>query len=96
MGAVIDVMSRKAGKEGRYVHFAMTSADAVETAKAIQASKALDLLIKSIADTRDACLNAAIKWRDLPFDDKDSRAAGDTSIFRAAFRVLRLLPAEKH
>lgn len=66
MGAVIDVMSRKAGKEGRYVHFAMTSADAVETAKAIQTSKALDLLIKSIADTRDACLNAAIKWRDLP------------------------------
>ena len=66
MGAVIDVLSRKAGKEGRYVHFAMTSADAVETAKAIQTTKALDLLIKSIADTRDACFNAAIKWRDVP------------------------------
>jgi adenylosuccinate lyase len=44
----------------------MTSADAVETAKAIQTSKALDLLIKSTAGTRDACFNAAIKWRDVP------------------------------
>ncbi len=65
MGAVINVMSSKAGKEGRYVHFAMTSADAIETAKAMQASRALALLIKSISDTRDSCLNAATKWRDV-------------------------------
>ena len=66
MGAIINVMTGKAGNEGRYVHFAMTSADAIETAKAIQTSKALDLLIKSISDTRDACFKAAISWRDIP------------------------------
>lgn len=66
MGAVISVLSQKAGKDGRYVHFAMTSADAIETAKAIQTSKALNLLISSVSETRDACLNAALKWKDVP------------------------------
>ncbi|MDE1834815.1 MAG: hypothetical protein KGH64_05775, partial [Candidatus Micrarchaeota archaeon] len=63
IGAVINVMSRAAGKEGKYVHFAMTSADAVETAKAIQYAKATDMLIKSASETRDACLQAALKWK---------------------------------
>lgn len=66
MGAVINVMSSKAGEDGRYVHFAMTSADAIETAKAMMAKKAIDLLIKSASDTRDACLNAALEWKDTP------------------------------
>ena len=66
MGAIIDVLSSKAGEDGRYVHFAMTSADAIETAKAIQTSKAIDLLVKSISQTRDACLAAATKWRNVP------------------------------
>lgn len=66
MGAIINVMSERAGKEGRYVHFAMTSADAVETAKAIQTSKAIDILIASASATRDACLNAALEWKNTP------------------------------
>ncbi len=66
MGAVIDVMSRKAGDSGKYVHFAMTSADAVETAKAMQVGRAIAMLIKSASDTRDACLTAAMGWKNIP------------------------------
>ena len=66
MGAVIDVLTRKAGKAGRHVHFAMTSADAIETAKAMQTARALDLLLKSASKTRDACLSAASEWKDIP------------------------------
>ena len=65
MGAIIRVMAEKAGADGRYVHFAMTSADAVETAKAMQASRAMGLLIKSASGARDACLKAALEWKDL-------------------------------
>lgn len=64
MGAVINVMSHAAGEDGRYVHFAMTSADAVETAKAMQITKAIDLLVKSASETRDICLNVALQWKD--------------------------------
>ncbi|MCL4364881.1 MAG: lyase family protein [Candidatus Marsarchaeota archaeon] len=66
MGAVIRVMSGKAGDDGRYVHFAMTSADAVETAKALQAAKAIAMLIKTASEARDACLRAALEWKDVP------------------------------
>ncbi len=66
LAAVIGVMADKAGKDGRYVHFGMTSADAVETAKALQMLKAIDILIKTAADTRDACLRAALSWKDIP------------------------------
>ncbi len=66
MGAVISVMSKEAGSAGKYVHFGMTSADAVETAKAIQTAKAMDILIKSASETRDACLNAAMEWKNTP------------------------------
>ena len=66
MGAVISVAAKKAGDAGRYVHFAMTSADAVETAKAMQTKKALDQLIETALLTRDACLKAAYAWRSIP------------------------------
>ncbi len=66
MGAVISVAAKKAGSSGRYVHFAMTSADAIETAKAIQTRKALDLLIKSASYARDACLKVASEWKSIP------------------------------
>lgn len=66
MGAVIGAMSSKAGDDGRYVHFAMTSADAVETAKAMQEARAIRMLIKSASGARDACLNAALEWRSIP------------------------------
>ena len=66
MGAVISVAARKAGPAGRYVHFAMTSADAIETAKAMQTKRAIDLLIKTASQTRDSCLKAASKWKSIP------------------------------
>ena len=66
LAAVINVMAASAGKDGRYVHFGMTSADAVETAKAIQIRKAMDILIKSAACTMDACFKAALSWKDIP------------------------------
>lgn len=66
MAAVINTMSEKAGDEGKYVHFAMTSADAVETAKAMQISKAFDILIDSASQTRDVCFEAALNWKAMP------------------------------
>lgn len=65
MAALISVMAAKAGKDGRYVHFGMTSADAVETAKAMQISEALSMLIESAAAARDAALRRAKDWRDI-------------------------------
>ncbi len=66
MGAIISVAAKKAGKDGRYVHFAMTSADAIETAKAMQTGRALDMLIKTASRTRDACLKVASEWKGIP------------------------------
>jgi len=66
MGAIISVMSKEAGDSAKYVHFAMTSADAVETAKAMQIGSALGLLIKSVSQTRDECLKRALEWKDTP------------------------------
>ncbi len=64
-GAVIKVLAKKAGKYGRYVHFTMTSADAVETAKALQIKKGLCILIESVEAARDACLSAALEWKGI-------------------------------
>ncbi len=66
LAAVISVMAAKAGRDGRYVHFGMTSADAVETAKAVQVLKAMDILIKTAAEARDACFKAALSWKGIP------------------------------
>ncbi len=66
MGALISLAAKKAGPAGRYVHFAMTSADAIETAKAMQTKRALDLLIKTASQARDACLKAAFEWKSIP------------------------------
>lgn len=64
MGAVIRELSEKAGKSGRYVHYTMTSADAVETGKALQLRKGLEMLIGTVEGLRDTCLDAAEEWRD--------------------------------
>jgi adenylosuccinate lyase len=66
MAAIIAAMSEKAGPSGKYIHFAMTSADAVETAKAIQIKNALSMLIKSASALRDTCIRAAVRWKDIP------------------------------
>lgn len=66
MGAIIGVMSKEAGDSGRYVHFAMTSADATETAKAMQVSRALRILMQSASEARDSCLKASLEWKEIP------------------------------
>ncbi len=65
MGAVIAEMSRRAGKDGKYIHFAMTSADAVETARAMQLSAALEALAATVAGTRDTLLKVAVRWKGI-------------------------------
>ncbi|MCL4553044.1 MAG: lyase family protein [Candidatus Marsarchaeota archaeon] len=66
MGAVIKELAAKAGKSGRYVHYAMTSADAVETGKALQLRDGLKALIETVEAVRDASITAAKEWRDIP------------------------------
>ena len=66
MGAVIKEFAKSAGKSGRYVHYTLTSADAVETAKAVQLKKGLEKLIDTVARLRDTNLTAAKEWKDVP------------------------------
>lgn len=66
LGAIIKVLAKESGKSGRYVHYTLTSADAVETGKALQLKEGLGILIKTVKNTRDSCLAAAEEWRDVP------------------------------
>lgn len=66
MGAVIKELAKQSGKSGAFVHYTMTSADAIETAKALQIKRGLEILIKSVESARDACLSVASEWKDIP------------------------------
>ncbi|MDE1822838.1 MAG: hypothetical protein KGI00_04045 [Candidatus Micrarchaeota archaeon] len=64
MAAIIRVLAGKSGSSGKYVHYTMTSADATETAKALQLKKGLSILIGTAEGLRDSCINAALEWKD--------------------------------
>jgi adenylosuccinate lyase len=66
MGAVIKELAKKAGTSGRYVHYTLTSADAVESGKAMQLKRGIELLLCTVERLRDASLTAAEEWRDIP------------------------------
>ncbi len=66
MGAVIRELAKKSGSSGKYVHYTMTSADAVESGKAVQLKKGLESLIITVEKLRDTCFTLANEWKDMP------------------------------
>lgn len=48
--AFLTEVQRKIGKDGRFLHYGMTSSDALDTALAVQLTQASDLIIKDLAE----------------------------------------------
>lgn len=61
--AIIKALSSSSGSSGRYVHYTMTSADAVETAKALQMRRGLEILVETAEELRDSCITASLRWK---------------------------------
>ncbi len=61
--AIIKELSKQAGKSGAYVHYSLTSADVIETAKAVQMRKGLAILLETTESLRDSCLAVSVEWK---------------------------------
>ncbi|MDE1851842.1 MAG: hypothetical protein KGH69_04110 [Candidatus Micrarchaeota archaeon] len=65
MAAIVRALSAKSGSAGRHVHYTMTSADATETAKALQLKRGLSILIETAETLRDSCISASLRWKGI-------------------------------
>ena len=63
---VIASVEKFAGKHAPFVHFGATTQDIMDTGTVLQIRGGLNLVVKSLASLRAACLAHAKRWRDLP------------------------------
>src|SRR5213076_190233 len=61
--AFTEAVAEKVGPSARWVHFGMTSSDAIDTAQALQMREACDLILKDLDALGDAIRERAIEHR---------------------------------
>jgi adenylosuccinate lyase len=67
VAAFVDVVQDRVGQpEGAWVHYGLTSSDVVDTALALQLSRAADLLIEAAVELDAAITTQAHEYRDTP------------------------------
>ncbi len=59
--AFVSNMAENVGEEGRYLHYGMTSSDALDTALSVQVKKAVPVLMKALTQLLDALKEQSIK-----------------------------------
>ena len=64
VAAFVDVVAASIGEEGRWIHFGLTSSDVLDTALAIQLTKAGEILVDGAKAYRDALIERAFEYRD--------------------------------
>jgi adenylosuccinate lyase len=67
VAAFVDVVQERVGQpEGAWVHYGLTSSDVVDTALALQLTRAADLLIDAAIELEAAITRQALEYRDTP------------------------------
>ena len=67
VAAFVDVVQERVGPPaGAWVHYGLTSSDVVDTALALQMTRAVDLLASAAAQLEDAIAKRAHEFRDTP------------------------------
>jgi adenylosuccinate lyase len=67
VAAFVDVVQERVGTpEGAWVHYGLTSSDVVDTALALQMTRAVDLLASAAAQLENAIAKRAREFRDTP------------------------------
>src|SRR3954469_23981408 len=61
--AFTEAVAEKVGPSARWLHFGMTSSDAIDTAQALQMREACDLILKDLEGLMDAVRDRAIEHR---------------------------------
>src|SRR5881394_670842 len=64
--AFTEAVAEKVGPSARWLHFGMTSSDAIDTAQALQMREACDLLLKDLDLLTDAIRDRALEHRRTP------------------------------
>src|SRR5258707_14147178 len=64
--AFTTAVAEKVGPSARWMHFGMTSSDAIDTAQALQMREACDLILKDLDGLSDAIRDRAIEHRRTP------------------------------
>jgi len=64
VAAFVDVVAGSIGEEGRWIHFGLTSSDVLDTALAVQLTKAGEILVEGARAYRDALIGRAFEYKD--------------------------------
>jgi adenylosuccinate lyase len=64
--AFTTAVAEKVGPSARWLHFGMTSSDAIDTAQALQMREACDLILKDLDYLSDAIRDRALEYRHTP------------------------------
>ena len=64
VAAFVDVVAASIGEEGRWIHYGLTSSDVLDTALAVQLTKAGEILVEGAKKYRDALIDRAFEFRD--------------------------------
>src|SRR6478672_1057810 len=64
--AFTTAVAEKVGPSARWLHFGMTSSDAIDTAQALQMRDACDLILKDLDFLSDAIRDRAVEYRRTP------------------------------
>jgi adenylosuccinate lyase len=64
VAAFVDVVAQSVGEHGRWIHYGLTSSDVLDTALALQLSRAGGIVLASAAAYRDALVERAFAYRD--------------------------------
>jgi adenylosuccinate lyase len=63
--AIVEALSEACGKSGQYVHMGATSSDILDTATALQAKDALELILKRVDQLEHTLLTLVEKYSDI-------------------------------
>ncbi len=66
VAAFVDVMAKKVGKEGKYIHFGMTSYDVVDTALCMIMKRGLEIILEKAEKLKEVLKELALKYKFTP------------------------------
>ncbi|MDR2905372.1 MAG: adenylosuccinate lyase [Helicobacteraceae bacterium] len=85
--AFLTSVSESLGEESRFVHYAMTSSDTIDTAQALQMRDSLDIIIDDVANLMSAIKTRAIEHRDTLMVGRSHGIHGEPITFGLALAI---------
>lgn len=89
--AFVDIVQDRIGMpEGAWIHYGLTSSDVVDTALCKVLTDAMDLVVESVTQLRDALTSRAIATIDLPVTGRTHGMHAEPTTFGAKFALFAL------